>query len=80
MVYHSLTGEQMSNMSYCRMENTLRDMRDCENHLDDELGGSEFKARKKLVELCRAVAESFEGVDLDEQFTDADLEDDEVEA
>jgi len=49
----------MSNMSYCRFENTLHDLRDCwENFEDpqDELSESEKKARKKLVELCREIA------------------------
>jgi hypothetical protein len=67
----------MSNMSYCRFQNTLKDMNDCAGHVDDELGGAEFKARKKLVELCRELAENFKDVDLDEEYKDADLEDEE---
>ena len=70
----------MSNMAHCRFENTLRDLRDCENHLDDDLGGREFESRKKMIELCRSVAEAFAGADLDEAFEDADLEYDEAQA
>lgn len=48
----------MSNMSYCRFENTLRDLEDCSEHLDDtDLNEYEARARKKLIELCREIAE-----------------------
>ena len=44
------------NMSYCRFENTLGDIRDCEANLFDDLEGREFRARKKLVEICVEIA------------------------
>ena len=31
----------MANMGYCRFENTLSDLRDCLNHLDDEVESRE---------------------------------------
>ena len=43
-------------MSYCRFENTLNDLRDCTEHLYDELSGDEEKARKRLIELCKTIA------------------------
>jgi hypothetical protein len=48
----------MGNMSYCRFENTLGDLQDCEEHLFDteELSESEKRARKRLIELCRNIA------------------------
>ena len=43
----------MGNMSYCRFQNTLKDLRDCYEHLDDEdLSEEEKRAKNKLVELC----------------------------
>lgn len=48
----------MSNMSYCRFENTLRDLEDCSEHLDDEnLSKYEQRARERLIELCREIGE-----------------------
>ena len=43
-------------MSYCRFENTLRDLRDCIDHLDDELTDEESNARFKLMILCAEIA------------------------
>jgi len=45
----------MGNMSYCRFQNTLNDLRDCSEHMDDELDGDELKARVKLLDLCRDI-------------------------
>jgi hypothetical protein len=43
-------------MSYCRFENTVGDLEDCEEHLEDEnLGESEKRARTRLVEACRRI-------------------------
>ena len=50
----------MGNMAYCRFENTLADLRDCYDHMDEPLDGrdevSEFRARQKLIKLCREIA------------------------
>jgi hypothetical protein len=44
-------------MSYCRFRNTLDDLRDCYDHLNDKgLSEEEATARKSLAELCRDVA------------------------
>jgi len=49
-------GNKMGNMSYCRFQNTLNDLRDCEDHIDDgNLGEDEEKARQKLIVLCRQI-------------------------
>lgn len=43
----------MSNMSYCRFENTVRDLEDCAEHLLDDLSSdTEVLARERLIELC----------------------------
>jgi hypothetical protein len=51
---------KMPNMSYCRFENTLGDLQDCYDNLDDtgegELSDSETKARKRLIEMCCDIA------------------------
>jgi len=45
------------NMSYCRFENTLNDLRDCSRNMgNDDLSESEFYARKQLIELCMTIA------------------------
>lgn len=61
----------MSNMSYCRFENTVQDMQDCINALDEGLNDleammrsasswQEAHAMKRFIELCREVAETYE--------------------
>lgn len=46
----------MGNMSYCRFENTLSDLEDCYEHMDDnDLSKREIESRKKLIELCREI-------------------------
>lgn len=43
----------MSNMSYCRFENTVRDLEDCAEHMFDDLfSDEEVMARTRLIELC----------------------------
>lgn len=52
----------MSNMSYCRFQNTLHDLKDCEAHLVDKLSDEEKIARRRLILLCIQV---LEGVDIE---------------
>ena len=47
----------MANMSYCRFENTLSDIIDCNNNMDkDGLSDEELRARKRLIETCIEIA------------------------
>ena len=51
----------MGNMSYCRFENTLADMRDClhalENGLDaEELSDYEISALRDFADIARQIA------------------------
>lgn len=47
----------MANMSYCGFENTLTDLQDCYEHMeDDDLSESEIKARRQLIIECRNLA------------------------
>ncbi len=51
----------MSNMGYCRFENTLPDLRDCYEHInDDDLSDREIKYRRRLLELCALIASEYE--------------------
>lgn len=54
----------MSNMSYCRFENTARDLRDCRDALDDgvtpaELCQNEAAACRRLIRLCEEIADNY---------------------
>lgn len=58
----------MANMSYCRFENTLGDLRDCFTALregDDDTQMSEYErgARNGLLALCAKIAEEFDADD-----------------
>jgi len=58
----------MANMSYCRFQNTLEDLRDCRDYLDDtDLSEEEEKARTKLVKVCKSIVDDAEWLDLDEE-------------
>lgn len=50
----------MPNMSYCRFENTARDLADCLEHIGDNLSESEHKSRQKLVELCEEIVKGYD--------------------
>ena len=55
----------MSNMSYCRFQNTLRDLQDCVEVMYDidgnfqELSGMEARAAKLLIALCNDLVISY---------------------
>lgn len=50
----------MSNMAYCRFENTLPDLQDCADALDNygtaDLSESERRAANQLIALCKRIA------------------------
>jgi hypothetical protein len=51
----------MANMSYCRFHNTLEDLKDCYDNLDDnDLSEEEARARTRLIKLCKQIVESAE--------------------
>lgn len=55
----------MSNMSYCRFQNTLRDLKDCLDALCDidgnlsELSKEEARAADGLILVCEEIAGNF---------------------
>jgi hypothetical protein len=78
----------MANMSYCRFHNTLSDLYDCVNALEDFLdndenvisSNEERRKAKNLIEVCHDVAERWEPGDIDrkaEELSDHDEDEDE---
>ena len=62
----------MSNMSYCRFENTLQDLRDCYDALCEGINKSELseyeqRALPELLELCKSIASEFEDFELEDE-------------
>ena len=53
-------------MSYCRMENTARDLQDCVNAIEDgeytpgEMSASEQRGLRDIVELAEAITQQLE--------------------
>jgi hypothetical protein len=55
------------NMVYCRFQNTLKDLQDCYEHMDDnDLSEEEARAREQLIRLIEQIAYDY-GEDEDEQ-------------
>ena len=56
----------MSNMSYCRFQNTLPDLIDCNEALQDvddnlaELSRDEARAANELIRICQEIAARFD--------------------
>lgn len=56
----------MANMSYCRFENTLSALQDCYEALnnfeaeDKDLNEYELRAKKRLLALCKSIAEDYD--------------------
>ncbi len=46
-----------------RFQNTLRDLLDCQEHLDETLSETEERARQRLIQVCREIG-TFAGVSL----------------
>lgn len=77
----------MSNMSYCRFQNTLSDMRDCYEALQsgETLSRDEHSAMEMLVEICDRISGEF-GMDHsvevkhNAKFEDGSLPDDQFAA
>lgn len=52
----------MSNMSYCRFENTMDDLRDCLNHIHRKAENDyDENARIQMIGLFKEVMEDYEG-------------------
>lgn len=53
----------MSNMGYCRMENTFYDFLDCYEHFEKVYSESELDFRERLYGLALRMVEEYEGFD-----------------
>lgn len=53
-------------MSYCRFENTARDLQDCVNAINrgeiDELNDYEVEGLRDILELCKEILEDQENI------------------
>ena len=67
-MHRAMREEKMGNMSYCRFENTLHDLRGCIDYTDGfgtreeflaSLSESEAKAAKELLRQCRMFVERY---------------------
>lgn len=55
----------MSNMSYCRFQNTASDLAECLWDGDPMQSGAELEAAKDMLQLCREMVAKLEGMHLD---------------
>ena len=47
-------------MSYCRFENTYRDLLDCYHNMsDDDLSETEARYKKKIIDLCESITSDY---------------------
>jgi len=58
----------MGNMAYVRFENTLQELQDCKEALDEGalrniVSGFEREAMLMLIELCGEIADEYGGMD-----------------
>ena len=57
----------MGNMSYCRFENTARDLQDCINAINrgetDELNDYEVEGLRNILELCKEILDDQEYIE-----------------
>lgn len=68
----------MGNMSYCRFENTLSDLQDCYESMDESCSEREHKKRQKLIKLCWDIASNY--CDEDGNVEELDYEKDDTAA
>lgn len=52
-------GTCMTNMKHCRFHNTLLNLRDCLEAMEEEVSEWEGKERTQLIHLCRRIADSY---------------------
>jgi hypothetical protein len=64
----------MTNMRHCRFTNTLVDLHDCLEAMDDQLSQKEGQSRKSLIKLCCSIAKEYGGMMLE-----CDAEEDQLE-
>lgn len=63
----------MSNMSYCRFQNTLNDLRDCAEDFGNKLSRDEHHARKQMLETMLDILEGL-AIEVDREQFDSAIE------
>ena len=72
-----ISHDSMSNLSYCRFQNTANDLQDCEDYIfDNDLSKNEHNARIRLIAMCKSIAHDFEDSDGSELLDDNEQDDD----
>jgi hypothetical protein len=69
----------MSNMSYCRFENTLADLEDCEDNFDSTESIDEAQAAIDLYRLCVTISRTYSLSDLQARLAELQAGDEEDE-
>ena len=54
-------------MSYCRFENTYRDLMDCCYNMNGKLSESETKYREELLNLCQQMLDEYDPIDEEDE-------------
>ena len=68
----------MGNMSYCRFENTLSDLQDCQSALNriydevNEMSKYEKNAVVELVDLCKTISHEWDVDEIEEIIKDSE--------
>lgn len=57
----------MGNMSYCRFENTFADLKECYQHMDDDLSDSEKEYKERIIKLCQHIIDAYSDDDDNEE-------------
>ena len=52
----------MGNMSYCRFENTMSDLRDCLDHIHKQCDNTyDESSRQEMIEMFNEITQDFDG-------------------
>lgn len=65
----------MSNMSYCRFQNTLADLEDCQDNFTSTESTDEAQAAIDLYRLCAAIVNDYDLSDLEAHLAELNGED-----
>jgi len=57
-------------MSYCRFENTYKDLCDCYEHMDSITSEREYRERIALIMLCRQIVDEYGDLEVEEMEED----------
>jgi len=49
----------MANMSYCRFENTFKDLLDCYRNMENVSSNNERNYREQLIQLCEYIINDY---------------------